>query len=134
MNDLPTYSLDAAWHCEYFELDPDLYEFMDGGLAVASLADWHCEARFNVGWAAWLQRTFTLTPTDDCVNYHLDIDAAPGATQVYINNQRVSAVSAPVKLDVTALVALGDNTIAFRVECGGGGYFGDVRLQTIPCI
>ncbi|NDJ61693.1 MAG: hypothetical protein GYB67_11245, partial [Chloroflexi bacterium] len=64
--------LDDQWQCEYFEIEPDLFEFADG-LAVPSLEAWTFERRYTEGWAAWLQRSFTLRPLDTCVRYQLHI-------------------------------------------------------------
>lgn len=135
---LPPISLDAGWVCEYFELRPDLYEFAKDVL-VSSLAAWTFDRIRSENWAAWLRRRFTLEPLDTCVQYYLYIDTAPANARIYVNNRHVADYippgpdDPPFELDITADVALGENMLAFRVECDAPGCFSGVRLQPVPC-
>jgi hypothetical protein len=135
---LPFISLNTGWTVEYFELDPDLYEFAPDPDPVASLADWRCSERYDDRWAAMLRRTFDLEPTETCVTYRLRIERAPGRVVLFINGRRLGEVMAyPFEFDVTDYVALEQNQIALRVACaecdGYQGFFGAVYLRAIPC-
>lgn len=131
-------SLDTRWSCEYFELAPDLYEFMSAE-PVTSLAAWSFDRRRVDNWAAWLQRTFTLRQVDYCVNYLLLVDSAPAGAEIHINGKLAGIYTPPgpdappFELDITLLVALGENRIAFRVGWDAPGAFSGVRLQPVPC-
>lgn len=135
---LPPLSLDPGWVCEYFELRPDLYEFAKD-VPVPSLSAWSFDRIRSENWAAWLRRRFRLDALDMCVSYYLYIDTAPQHARIYINNHHVADYLAPgpddppFELDVTAYVALGENMLAFRVECDAPGQFSGVRLQPVPC-
>ena len=135
---LPSLGLDNGWTCDYFELEPDLYELMTAQ-AVPSLAGWSFDRRRVDNWAAWLQRSFTLEPVDMCINYVLLIDSAPAATEIHLNGRQAGIYTPPglddppYELDVTLLVALGENRIAFRVPWDAPGAFSGVRLQPVPC-
>lgn len=138
MMSLPPFSLNDGWVCEYFELRPDLYEFAKD-VPVPSLADWTFDRIRSENWAAWLRRTFTLAALDMCVSYYLYIDTAPHRARIYVNNTHVADYippgpdDPPFEVDITADVALGVNTVAFRVECDAPGRFSGVRLQPVPC-
>lgn len=138
MNSPTALSLDARWRVEYFEIDPDLYEFGSTGQPVESLRQWRCEGRYDEGWAAWLRHTFWLEPADACVNYELDIPAAPGRVVLYVNGRRLGEFDGerPFHFDITDYVALEDNWVGLRVACGpclAGARFGEIRLHTVPC-
>ncbi len=128
-----TLHLNTGWTCEYFEIEPDLYEFQDLRVQIARLTDWRFPSRYAEGWAAWLERAFQLHPQAECVRYHLLLDYVPAQTRLSINGETIGIVRTPVQLDITDRVALGDNRIAFRVEAGADGTFGSVRLQAVPC-
>lgn len=125
--------LDTDWTCDYFEVDPDLYEFQDYTAALSHLGDWHFEQRYAEGWAAWLERRFYLHPTSECVRYQLSIAAVPSGAQLSVNGRQLGSVSAPATFDVTDYVTLDENRIAFRVESGAQGAFGEVKLLAISC-
>jgi hypothetical protein len=125
--------LEHDWQCEYVEIDPDLFEFIDNRTAISSLADWRFDARFAEGWAAWLERAFTLAPQDECVRYVLEIAAAPQGAQLTINTAKLGAISTPAEIDITEWVHLDDNRIGLRVESGAQGTFGALRLRAVPC-
>jgi hypothetical protein len=132
-----TITLDTDWVCEYFELDPNLYELATD-VRVKSLATWSFDKRRDENWAAWLQRTFTLHPTEECVHYWLLIDSAPQHCRIYINGQAVAYYDVgdddpPFELDVTDNVWLDDNKLSFRVDHESEGRFEGVRLVAIPC-
>ncbi|NWF67529.1 MAG: hypothetical protein HXY40_00445 [Chloroflexi bacterium] len=134
---LQVFPLETHWECDYFELEPDLYEFATTESAV-SLATWRFDARRVENWAAWLHRTFTLSATEDCVRYHLLIDSAPPGTRIFVNEREVVTYAigdddAPFDMDITDSVALGENKLGLRVACDAGGYFSGVRLAVLPC-
>lgn len=135
---LPSLGLDNGWTCDYFELEPGLYELMTAQ-AVPSLAAWSFDRRRVDNWAAWLQRSFTLEPVDMCINYALLIDSAPAGTEIHVNGRQAGVYmpsgldEPPYEVDVTLLVALGENRIAFRVPWDAEGVFSGVRLQPVPC-
>jgi hypothetical protein len=128
-----TLVLDRHWSCDYFEVEPDLYEFQDYRVSLTSLQDWQFERRFPESWAAWLERRFDLHPIDTCVHYVLSIDAAPEGTALSVNGRQFGAISAPCRIDITDFVTLDENRIAFRVHSGSTGRFGTVRLTAVPC-
>jgi hypothetical protein len=138
MPTLPAISLNSGWVCAYFELEPGLYEFQND-VPVPSLVEWVFDKRRLENWAAWLKRGFDLYPTDQCVNYFLYLDSAPEDTAIYINGEKVGVYEKPgpddppFEIDVTHLVALEYNEIAFRVEWNAAGRFEGVRLQPVPC-
>jgi hypothetical protein len=82
---------------------------------------------------AWLAREFDLPMQDECVNYLLQIDAVPVGTHLTLNGREFGELIEPLSLDVTDLVALEDNRIAFRVPHNAAGRFGVVRLIATPC-
>jgi hypothetical protein len=135
MDALPKISLDKDWLCEYYEREPDVYEFASSGFHVPSLSAWICSPRYDGGWAAYLQHTFYLEPTDFCVSYILHIDYAPGNIVLFVNGRRLGAFdgSRPFSFDITDYVALEDNSIALGVDCSERGHFGAVYLQPVPC-
>ncbi len=106
---------------------------MTSGETVAQLGDWHFDHNHDDDRAACLERRFELYPTDECVQYVLQVAAAPSGTQITVNGRSVGAISAPCTLDITAFVSLDENQIAFRVERSAHGAFGAVRLQAVPC-
>jgi hypothetical protein len=128
-----TLHLNTEWTCEYFEIEPDLYEFQENKHTVARLADWQFTPRYPEGWAAWLEKRFTLTPLDECVRYELRIESVPHGAQLSVNGRQLGVVTAPSTLDITDYVALEDNRLAFRVESGTTGAFGALRLVAVPC-
>jgi hypothetical protein len=134
MATLPYVLLGGGWQCEYLELDPSLYEWMEPQL-VPSLFDWSFDKRRPEGWVAWLTRTFDLPPMDDdpCLNFVLTIKAAPYPVELDLNGRSFGVIDAPCELDITDFVALDDNRIAFRVPPDAQGRFGDVRVRAVPC-
>jgi hypothetical protein len=128
-----TLHLNTDWTCDYFELDPDLYEFQDYHENILHLTEWQFSRRYPEGWGAWLERRFSLYPLGECVHYHLLLDRLPEDAVLYVNGRNFGAVSAPCTLDVTDYVVLEDNRLAFRVTSMAAGSFGAVRLTAVPC-
>lgn len=129
-------SLDDGWTVEYFEREPDLYEFAASGQPVPSLRAFSYSGRVDDSWLAWLTRTFDVPPIlDVCLRFDLHITAAPGDIVLYMNGQRLGEVEGrePFVLDVTDFITLEDNQIALRVDCAQGGAFGEVVLKAEPC-
>jgi len=87
---------------------------------------------------AWLERTFYLHPTEECVRYSLVIEQVHRQAALFVNGQHVADIGTAHAntIDITDYVALERNTIALRLEnvanTGNGG-FGDVRLIAQPC-
>jgi hypothetical protein len=142
MTTLPVIPLNDDWLCDYFELGPTAYEFLNG-TAVRRLSEWTFDKRRVEGWAAWLQRGFVIEPVDECVRYLLYIDSGPDSqtapARIYLNGRHVADFippgddAPPFELDVTDNIYLEDNTIALRVECDAVGQFSGLRLQAVPC-
>jgi hypothetical protein len=128
-----TLHLDHHWLVDYFEVDPDLYEFQDYGARLPALGEWRFDARFPEGWAAWLEKRFSLQPTDTCVRYLLHLASVPAGAELSVNGRRFGVISTPCAINVTDYVTLDENRIAFRVLSGAEGVFGDVRLSAVPC-
>lgn len=128
-----TLILDSHWSCDYFEVEPDLFELQDYRGTLPRLLDWQFERRFPDGWAAWLERRFDLQPLDVCVHYELSIAAAPEGVELSVNGRQFGAIAAPCQIDITDYVTLDENRIAFRVLRGAEGVFGAVRLAAVPC-
>jgi hypothetical protein len=125
---IPEISLDRLWRREDFDRVPE--ERIDGS-TLALLASF--EPRQIARKIGWLERTFNLPMQDECINYMLHIDGVPRDTQLWLNGRDFGEIEAPFSADVTDLVALEDNLIAFRVLRGARGKFGAVRLVAIPC-
>ena len=100
----------------------------DGEPTPTALSAWRGDGR-----EARLTRTFTLAPIDFCVSYLLLVDRVPAGTLAAVNGQSVGEIGDKARVDVTDIVALGGNTLTFRVEPGASGAFSGVRLQAIPC-
>lgn len=133
MAHLPYVLLSGGWSCDYFELNPTLYEFMETH-AIPLLQSWTFDKRMNENWAAWIWRTFDLPPMDDiCLNYVLSISQTPDRVELHLNGRNLGMISAPLEIDVTDMVTLDENRIAFRVPCDAEGQFGDIRLRAVPC-
>jgi hypothetical protein len=134
MDVIRTISLNVDWTCDYFEdRQPSLYEFMETH-PVPMLRQWSFERRLSEGWTAWLQRRFDLPPIgDSCIDYRLQIEDAPSGAQLVINGREFGEVKVPTTIDVTDVVTLEDNQIAFRVPCDASGAFGNIRLIALPC-
>jgi hypothetical protein len=133
MTTLPYITLNTDWRCDYFEIEPSLYEFMDG-IDVPVLQAWAFDRRMTEGWGAWLQRKFDVPPIENvCVNFMLNIKRVPTGAQLIINGRDFGIISAPFSFDVTDYITLEDNIIAFLVPCEASGSFGDVRLRVVPC-
>ncbi len=128
-----TLLLNTNWSCDYFEIEPDLYEFQDFHTAVARLGDWSFDRLYPQGWAAWLERRFDLQPLDYCVHYELNIAVVPEGAQLSVNGRQFGVLAAPCRVDITDYVTLDENRIAFRVLSGATGGFGDIRLTAVPC-
>lgn len=113
-------SLNDDWTVEYLEFAPSLYEFMERE-PVPRLSEWSFDRRRIEGWAAWLERSFTL-PTQRVFQAYLYIDSAPEGMGIYLNHRRVARYitpaddAPPFELDVSRYVRAGRNVIAFRVE------------------
>lgn len=116
-----TISLDAHWRCN--PLNSDTASFN-----VPFLSAFALDRK-----AARLEKRFDLPMTDECVGYWLEIGAAPSGTVLLINGRDFGAVQTPLRLDVTDVVALEDNTITLRVVSDTVGGFGAVRLAAVPC-
>jgi hypothetical protein len=114
---MTTISVDDNWHCQYAESDQ----------LVNSLANWSADRQQ----AVLLKRVFELEPTDYCVNYLLDVAAAPAGTRLYLNGELVGIM--PGSVDITLNVALGENDIVLHVEPGAVGQFAGVALRPVPC-
>ncbi len=121
-------SLDTNWRCDTLEGDPDE---RIGGFEVPSLADFEVE-RVG-GKTAWLEKRFDLPVQDVCINYTLEIETAPRDVWLYINGRDLGRIRGPLRFDVTDMVALEDNVIAFRIVDQTEGGFGAVRLIAVPC-
>jgi hypothetical protein len=121
-------SLDTHWRCDTLDGDPD--ERIDG-FAVPSLLAF--DLRRVSGKTAWLEKSFDLPLQDLCINYVLEVEAAPFETRLYVNGRDFGVLLAPVRVDVTDTVALEDNVIALRVVSGARSAFGSFRLIAIPC-
>ena len=133
MTTSPLLSLTADWVCDYFELDPNLYEFADG-IPVPSLRGWSPEKRYDDTWAAYLQKSFALEITDVCFNYVLHVESAPLGTVVTLNNARLGQyMGKPLAIDVTDAITWDENLLAFRIVCGTTGSFSGVYLRPIAC-
>jgi hypothetical protein len=134
MTNPPTIPLNTDWTCDYFEDgQASLYEFMETHY-VPVLRQWSFERRLCEGWAAWLQRRFDLPPIGDvCIDYRLLIEAAPYGAQLVLNGREYGKIAVPLDIDVTDVVTLEDNQIAFRVPCDTSGAFGSIRLIPVPC-
>jgi hypothetical protein len=117
--------LDSHWRCA-----PSADDF-DGGMNISLLSRF--DPRRIDGKMAWLDRFFDLPIQDQCVNYTLKIESVPIGTHLTLNGRDLGEIALPFTLDVTDIVALEDNLIAFRVMRGAAGGFGDVRLIVIPC-
>lgn len=130
-----TISLDTDWTVEYFELEPDLYEWGPSAQSVEQLSSWRCTSRVDEGWGALLMTTFDLEMTEFCARYDLFIERAPGTVVLYINGRRMGEVdgSKPFTFDVTDYITLEDNRLGFRVHCADEGSFGTVKLLQFPC-
>lgn len=133
-------SLDSGWRAEYFELEPDVYEFADvDGLPVPSLQRWRCEQRYTEGWAAYLQRSFDLDPIEnECLRFELVIERAPAHLVLYLNGRRLGEIDGRTlfRFDITDYVTLEDNRIGLRVtcaDCAARGCFGRVSVIAVPC-
>jgi hypothetical protein len=133
---LPIIPLETGWQVDYFELDPDLYEFTPDSAVIPYLSDWRCSQRFCEGWAAWLQRRFDLEAmTDRCLRYLLSIGSAPVGARFYINDALIAEFAGqPLMVDITDVVWLEDNVIGVRVECEYVGMFNGVHVRALPCI
>lgn len=131
-------SLDSGWTCDYFE--PELCTRGPARAEpVASLAAWVFDGRRADGQDAWLERPFTLRQVDFCVSYLLLIGSAPAGAAIHINDRPVGVYAAPgpddpsFELEITLLVALGLNRVAFRVARDMPGAFSGLRLRMTPC-
>jgi hypothetical protein len=132
-----TVSLDDQWTCDYFELNPLLFEFATSE-PVPSLAAWSFDKRRVQEWAAWLRRSLQIAPMEFCQRYHVLIDQAPPNCKLYVNNQLIAVYTVgdddpPFDLDITDYLTLGENKLECRVECDAGGKFEGVWLQSVPC-
>jgi beta-galactosidase/beta-glucuronidase len=135
MNTLTLLDLTTSWACEWFELDPDLYEFLRPE-QVPDLRAWTFDQRRLENWSAWLYRRFEL-PADDLLGrrWLLCIDAAPSPARLYLNDQLIAeyeqpgADEPPFDLDVTGWLRPGSNHIAIRVEGYSVGNFDGLSLR-----
>lgn len=125
---IDTISLDAHWRAIYLRHPLDR---PTEGSSVASLAKF--DARQVEGTTVWLEREFDLPVQDACINYLLQIDAVPVGTHLRLNGRDLGELTEALSLDVTDMVALEDNRIAFRVSHNAAGAFGAVRLVAVPC-
>ncbi len=82
-----------------------------------------------------LKKTFDLEPIGEvCLRYHLHLESAPPATQVFVNGWHVGTTQAEKALvsDVTDYVTLEGNVILLKVSRKKGD-IGAVYLLPIPC-
>lgn len=136
MSILTTIDLTKAWRVEYFEHDPDLYEFASDPHPVADISAWSAERRFDDTWAALLSTTFFIQPVDACISYWLSFAHTCVEVILYINDRRVGAFTGEALVDVTDYVWLDDNVLQLRVDCGdcaSDGQFGEISLLMTPC-
>ncbi len=121
-------ALNAHWYGSSADRLPD--ELING-FSVPNLAAF--DPRRIDGKLVWLEREFDLPLQDVCISYELQIDAAPVGTQLTINGRDFGEIETPFVFDVTDMVTLEDNRIAFRVMHGASGRFGAVSMMAIPC-
>lgn len=121
-------SLDAHWHTLYLRHPLDR---PTDGASVPSLLKF--DARQVEGTTAWLEREFDLPMQEECVNYLLQIESVPVGTHLTLNGRDFGELTEALSVDVTDMVALEDNEIAFRVSHNAAGAFGAVRLVAVPC-
>jgi len=137
MNAASLITLTSGWHCEWLELQPDLYEFMKPE-SVPVLPSWTFDRRRLHGWAAYLYCDFPLT-THPALCWLLYIDSAPSPARIYFNHRYIAEYHAPhpdeppFELDISARVRTGLNQLAFRVESRSVGQFEGIALQSLPC-
>lgn len=125
MGPLQAIDLNAGWQCEYVNRNEDR-------VAVPALNQWALDGQKRP--SCCLRRSFTLSALDFCVRYSLLINHAPQRTQVYVNGQQLEVSGGPpAAIDITDLVALGENEVSFWVEAPVAGAFSGVRLQPLPC-
>jgi hypothetical protein len=136
MNTLTAFDLTTGWACEWFELDPDLYEFLRPE-QVLDLRGWRFDQRRLENWSAWLYRHFEL-PADGLANrWYLCIDSAPSPARLYLNDQLIADYEQPgdddppFDLDVSAWLRTDSNHIAIRVEGYSVGKFEQITLQPV---
>ncbi|GIL08955.1 MAG: hypothetical protein BroJett033_4660 [Chloroflexota bacterium] len=133
-----TLSLDTGWTCSYHQRASDP-RGPARAEAVASLAAWARDQQQADSPDAWLERSFTLRQVDYCVSYLLLIDSAPAGAEIHINGKAAGLYhppglgAPPFELDITLLVTLGANRLAFRVAGDLAGAFSGVRLRLAPC-
>lgn len=133
MSTLPFVLLGGDWRCDYMELEPSVSEWAESEV-IPSLFDWSFDQRRREGWIAWLSRTFDLPPIEDeCLNYWLIIKSAPTPLELHLNGRDLGTIQTPFELDISDMVALDDNRIAFRIPAWAVGSFGDVRIKGVPC-
>ena len=121
-------ALNAHWHGINADRLPD--EGING-FSVPDLAAF--DPRLIDGKLVWLEREFDLPLQDVCITYELHVDAAPVGTHLTINGRDFGEIETPFVFDVTDMVTLEDNRIAFRVMHGASGRFGAVSMVAIPC-
>jgi hypothetical protein len=131
--------LDTGWEAEYFELEPDLYEWAAAPQPVARLSRWQCAARYDETWAVVLSTRFDVPPIDEvCLHFVLHLAHAPGPVTLYLNGRRLGEIDGrePFALDVTDFITLEDNRLQIRIECAcfeRGERFGPILLQRVEC-
>jgi hypothetical protein len=136
MTILATTDLTHAWRVEYFEHDPDLYEFAPDPLTVDDLSRWTSERRYDETWAALLTTTFFIAPVDQCIAYWLDFHHPCAEVVLYINERRIGTFTGHNRINVTDYVWLDDNVLQMRVDCGtctSEAPFSAIRLLMTPC-
>ncbi len=134
MNTFTAIDLMRDWDCEWFELDPDLYEFLRPE-PVPDLRAWTFDQRRVENWSAWLYRRFELPAELAAACVYLCIDSAPSPARFYLNDHLVSTYvqpgddDPPFELDVTHWLRPAGNHIAVRVEGCSVGRFENVSLR-----
>jgi hypothetical protein len=134
MNTLTALDLTTGWACEWFELDPDLYEFLRPE-QVPDLRAWTFDQRRLENWSAWLYRRFELSADDVSRRWLLCIDSAPSPARIYLNDQLIAEYEQPgdddppFDLDVTAWLRTGSNHLAIRIEGYSMGRFDGLSLR-----
>jgi hypothetical protein len=135
MNMIAAIDLINDWACEWFELDPDLYEFLRPE-PVPDLRAWTFDQRRLENWSAWLYRRFEMPAEALRTRAYLCIDSAPSPARIYLNDSLISMYiqpgddDPPFELDVTEWLRPGGNHIAVRVEGYSRGRFEGVSLHT----
>lgn len=125
-------SLNQDWQC----FDPDSLVGEDDApyQAISDITQWYSDDGIDAG-RLMFKRTFQLDAVDYCVQYRLNIAAAPPKTDVYIGDAMdyLGQIQSDTSFsqDVTQYVHLGENTLTLIVT--EPGTFGSIGLHATPC-